>query len=270
MDPGNRSRVNESLQPARLGRGLDHETHQAHIRTDHPQALAEGFCEAVDRRAADRPGQDRRRRLPRHRGDAADVPPLAPAVRGHAGRGGPAADPAGEGERPSLAEGFSEGVEAAGGSGAGEGHAQGPRCAVRRTLRCDGKLLSPERRRRAVTVLQERYRASERLVCRVVGQHRSTQRHPGKVVSIEEAKLRQRLREIAADHIRWGRRMAYRLLRRECWTVNHKRVQRLWREKGLQRPTPRKRKRARPADGVRRQRKLVQMRHEIWPPSASH
>ena len=33
-------------------------------------------------------------------------------------------------------------------------------------------------------VLQERYRASERLVCRVVGQHRSTQRHGGKVVSI--------------------------------------------------------------------------------------
>jgi hypothetical protein len=27
---------------------------------------------------------------------------------------------------------------------------------VRRTLRCDGKLLSPERRRRAVTVLQQR------------------------------------------------------------------------------------------------------------------
>jgi hypothetical protein len=119
---------------------------------------------------------------------------------------------------------------------------------VRRTLRCDGKLLSPERRRRAVTVLQERYRASERQTCRVVGQHRSTQRHAGKVVDIEEAKLRHRLREIAAEHIRWGRRMAYRLLRREGWTVNHKRVQRLWREESLQRPTPRRQKRARPAE----------------------
>ena len=37
-------------------------------------------------------------------------------------------------------------------------------------------------------LLQERFR-SERLACRVVGQHRSTQRHGGKVVSIEEAKL---------------------------------------------------------------------------------
>jgi putative transposase len=97
----------------------------------------------------------------------------------------------------------------------------------------------------------------------VVGQHRSTQRHAGKVVDLEEAKLRHRLREIAAEHIRWGRRMAYRLLRREGWTVNHKRVQRLWREEGLQRPTPRKRKRARPADGsVRRHR--AQHPHQVW------
>lgn len=111
--------------------------------------------------------------------------------------------------------------------------------------------------------LQERYRASERLVCRVVGQHRSTQRHGGKIVDIEEAKLRHRLREIAAEHIRWGRRMAYRLLRREGWTVNHKRVQRLWREEGLQRPTPRKQKRARPADGSVR-RHQAERPHQVW------
>ena len=96
-----------------------------------------------------------------------------------------------------------------------------------------------------------------------MGQHRSTQRHPAKVASIEEAKLRHRLREVAAEHIRWGRRMAYRLLRREGWSVNHKRVQRLWREEGLQRPTPRKRKRARPADGsVRRHR--AEHPHQVW------
>jgi putative transposase len=238
--------VNESLQPAKLGRGLDHETHQAHSGADHPQAQ--------DCRAADRPGKNRRRRLPRHRGDAADLSPLAPAVRRHAGRGGQATDPAGEGERPAQ--------KAAGRSRVGEGNALaagfceavGPR---------RGKLLSPERRRRAVTVLQERYRASERFVCRVVGQHRSTQRHGAKVIDLEEAKLRNRLREIASEHIRWGRRMAYRLLRREGWTVNHKRVQRLWREEGLQRPTPRKRKRARPADGsVRRHR--AEHPHQVW------
>jgi len=55
-------------------------------------------------------------------------------------------------------------------------------------------------------VLQERYRASERFVCRVVGQHRTTERLAGKVLDIEEAKLRYRLREIAAEDILWGGR----------------------------------------------------------------
>jgi hypothetical protein len=77
VDPGDRSRVNESSHPARLGRGLEHETHLAHSRADHPQAQ--------NGRAADRPGQDRRRRLLRDRGDATDLPPLTAAVRWHEG-----------------------------------------------------------------------------------------------------------------------------------------------------------------------------------------
>ena len=44
--------------------------------------------------------------------------------------------------------------------------------------------------------------------------------------------------------------MAYRLFRREGWLVNHKRVYRHWCEEGLQRPTPRRHKRGRPADGL--------------------
>ena len=57
--------------------------------------------------------------------------------------------------------------------------------------------------------------------------------------------------------------MAYRLLRREGWSVNHKRVQRLWSEQGLQRPISRKCKRAGPADGsVRRHR--AEHPHQVW------
>ena len=105
---------------------------------------------------------------------------------------------------------------------------------MRRTFRCDGKLLSPKRRLRAGTVLQDREGASERLVCPVVGQHCSTQRHPAKFVSIEEGKLRHRLREIAVEHICWAAADGIPLPRREGWTVNHKPVQRLWREEDLQ------------------------------------
>ena len=100
-------------------------------------------------------------------------------------------------------------------------------------------------------VLEQRYRASERLVCRVCGQHRSTQRHPTKVVSFEEEKLRRRLRDIDTEHIHWRRRLAYRLLRREGWLVNYKRIHRLGREEGLQRPTPCKKKRASPSTSRR-------------------
>lgn len=44
----------------------------------------------------------------------------------------------------------------------------------------------------------------ETQICRVVGQHNSTQRRYGKGVSIEEDKLRQRLWEIEADHTLWA------------------------------------------------------------------
>ena len=57
--------------------------------------------------------------------------------------------------------------------------------------------------------------------------------------------------------------MAYRLRRREGWLVHHKRVHRLWREEGLQRPTPRKQKRARPADGSVRRHK-AEHPHQVW------
>ncbi len=81
-----------SPHPARLGRPLLNETDQALSGIDHPQAQ--------ERRAADRPGQDRFRGLPRHRGDTVDVSPLAAAIRRHAGRVSQTADSAGEGERP--------------------------------------------------------------------------------------------------------------------------------------------------------------------------
>jgi putative transposase len=106
--------------------------------------------------------------------------------------------------------------------------------------------MTPERRRRAVVALTERFGVSERRACRVVGQSRTTQRRCRPAPSGEEAKLCRRLRQIATTHPRWGWKMAHRLLVREGWTINKKRTQRLWRNEGLRRPrTCTKRRRVR-------------------------
>jgi transposase InsO family protein len=97
-------------------------------------------------------------------------------------------------------------------------------------------MVTPERRRIAVAVLVERFGVSERRACRVVGQHRSTQRRPPRPVPDAEEKLRARLREIARSHPRWGWKTAHAVVRREGWAVNRKRTQRLWRQEGLKRP----------------------------------
>jgi putative transposase len=112
-------------------------------------------------------------------------------------------------------------------------------------------MVTPERRRRAVVVLCDRFGVSERRACRVVGQHRSTQRRPCRPRPAEEDKLRRRLRDIARAHPRWGWKMAHRLLRREGWRINRKRTRRLWREEGLRRPAV-CRKRRRGPTGERR------------------
>jgi len=84
------------------------------------------------------------------------------------------------------------------------------------------------------------------------------------VADIEDHKLRQRIRELARRHVHWGRRLLYRRLRIEGWSVYHKRVQRFWREEELQRPLPRRRKISRPtADGSS---ELLRARypHHMW------
>jgi transposase InsO family protein len=117
--------------------------------------------------------------------------------------------------------------------------------------------------RRAVVVLQDRFRVSQRRACRLACQNRNTQRRPVPLADIEEQKLKRRIRELASRHVRWGRRLVYRRLRLDGWSVNHKRVQRIWREEGLQRPLPRKRKRARSTDGSRDLLR-AEYPHHVW------
>ncbi|GIH20901.1 integrase [Rugosimonospora africana] len=55
--------------------------------------------------------------------------------------------------------------------------------------------------------------------------------------------LRGWLRDYAKTHPRWGYRRAYHDARGEGWHVNHKKLQRLWRDEGLRVPQLRRRKR---------------------------
>jgi putative transposase len=112
-------------------------------------------------------------------------------------------------------------------------------------------------------MLRDRLGVSERWACRVVGQHRSTQRHEP-VRAEDDAVLRAELRQFSKDRPRWGYRRAHHRLREEGWEINRKRVQRVWREEGLRVPQ-RKRKRRRLGDStVPAKRLRAQRLNHVW------
>jgi len=76
---------------------------------------------------------------------------------------------------------------------------------------------------------------SQRRACRVLGQSRMTQRYLPQVRDDEEP-LTQRVIELAAMYGRYGTPRITALLRSEGWAVNHKRVERIWRQAGLKVP----------------------------------
>ncbi len=76
---------------------------------------------------------------------------------------------------------------------------------------------------------------SQRRVCRVLGQPRSTQRYCSENSS-DQDRLVQRIVELAKDYGRYGYRRIMALLREEGWQINHKRMLRLWRREGLKVP----------------------------------
>jgi putative transposase len=82
---------------------------------------------------------------------------------------------------------------------------------------------------------------SQRLACRIVGQHRSTQRHQPTEPERDQA-LRQQLRAFSRAHPRWGYRRAHAQLLHQGWVVNRKAIQRLWREEGLRVPAQRRKR----------------------------
>jgi len=83
--------------------------------------------------------------------------------------------------------------------------------------------------------VRDRFGVSERRACRVLGQHRSTQRHVAKNREDEELLVADMI-ELARQYGRYGYRRIAALLREAGWQVNDKRVERLWRREGLKVP----------------------------------
>ena len=79
-------------------------------------------------------------------------------------------------------------------------------------------------------------RVSERRACRVLGQARSTQRRERNIPD-DEARLVAEMVELATQYGRYGYRRITAMLHWDGWKVNHKRVERLWRQEGLKVPS---------------------------------
>ena len=83
--------------------------------------------------------------------------------------------------------------------------------------------------------VRQKFGASERRACRVLGQTRSTQCRQMRPRGDEDA-LRGDVVELAGRYGRYGYRRVTALLRTEGWMINHKRVERIWRQEGLKVP----------------------------------
>jgi putative transposase len=95
-------------------------------------------------------------------------------------------------------------------------------------------MVTTKQRRQVVTFLLAAFRvqrASARRVCRLVGLSRSRWHY--RAQRADDAELRERLRQLAAQRPRWGYQQLHILLQREGRVVNHKKVLRLYREEGL-------------------------------------
>lgn len=120
-------------------------------------------------------------------------------------------------------------------------------------------MVSPQARREAVGILMAERQMGVTRACGLVGISRSLLAYQPRRTVPEG--LRERIGEIAAAKRRYGYRRVHVLLRREGWTINHKRTHRLYREAGLQ---VRKRARKRIVQGERTPLQPARRPNESW------
>jgi len=118
--------------------------------------------------------------------------------------------------------------------------------------------VTPAARKPVVQHLREEWQLSERRACGLVDVSRMAMRY---VSRRDDSAIRARLRELAALRRRWGYRKLRVLLLREGIVVNHKRVERIYREEGL---SVRKRKRRRAVSAARTPLLRTTHPNEAW------
>ena len=96
-------------------------------------------------------------------------------------------------------------------------------------------MVSPDQQRAPVDYLSEHYGVSQRRICRVMGRSGSVLRYSHNYRADEPA-LERDMKRLARRHPRYGYRRIHALLLRAGWSVNLKRVRRLWISLGLRRP----------------------------------
>lgn len=98
-----------------------------------------------------------------------------------------------------------------------------------------------ENLRQAVIHTRQKLDTSERRTCAVLDVARSSMRYKAKCQ--DDDALRLDMIRLAKQYGRYGYRKITELLRIEGWRVNHKKVERLWRDEGLKQPDRDKKRR---------------------------
>lgn len=119
--------------------------------------------------------------------------------------------------------------------------------------------MKPEAKRELVTYWKEQHDLSERRACELIQLSRSTYRYESHPDSNEE--LRKELKRLAKKHMKYGCPKLYTVLRRNGWPVNHKRVERLYKEEQL---ALRQKQRTKRIGSLRVLRKAPEQVNEQW------
>jgi putative transposase len=120
-------------------------------------------------------------------------------------------------------------------------------------------MVTPAAKREAVAHLCSAFETSERRACKITGCVRMTIRYRSR--RPDDQGLRERLRALAHERRRFGYRRLHVLLKREGYTVNHKRLFRLYREERL---TVRRRGGRKRALGTRAPMVVAQFPNDRW------